>query len=161
MPGARCARSLACKWKKHTSVITTVTPDSPGIPRAMDLQLISCSPRRPGLFATVARDVATANLTPASGRQDHTTSPSAKSAIRQRRRRVHRIPPRVDDVAQRPSVGQDGGSRRTDLPDGLSDIFFTRGLDSQFTDLPVGQIRRVARMQCNVHRVVSQAMPSS
>ncbi len=37
MPGARCARSLACKMKKHTSVVTTVTPDSPGTPRAMVL----------------------------------------------------------------------------------------------------------------------------
>jgi hypothetical protein len=32
------------------------------------------------------------NLTPASRRQDHTTSPSASRAIRQRRIRVHRIP---------------------------------------------------------------------
>jgi hypothetical protein len=37
MPGARCARSLACKIKKHTSIVTTVTPGSPGIPRAMVL----------------------------------------------------------------------------------------------------------------------------
>ncbi len=37
MPGARCARSLACSVKKHTSVVTTVTPVSPGIPRAMVL----------------------------------------------------------------------------------------------------------------------------
>jgi len=26
-PGAQCARSLACKIKKHTSIVTTVTPD--------------------------------------------------------------------------------------------------------------------------------------
>src|SRR5204863_3224670 len=37
MPGARCARSLACKIKKHTSIVTTVTPETPGIPRAMVL----------------------------------------------------------------------------------------------------------------------------
>jgi hypothetical protein len=37
MPGARCARSLACEIKKHTSVVTTVTPVSPGIPYAMVL----------------------------------------------------------------------------------------------------------------------------
>ena len=37
MPGARCTRSLACKIKKHTSVVTTVTPDTPGIPYAMVL----------------------------------------------------------------------------------------------------------------------------
>jgi hypothetical protein len=28
MPGARCTRSLACKIKKHTSIVTTVTPKS-------------------------------------------------------------------------------------------------------------------------------------
>ena len=27
MPGAQCARSLACNVKKHTSVVTTVTPE--------------------------------------------------------------------------------------------------------------------------------------
>jgi hypothetical protein len=37
MPSARCARSLACKMKKHTSVVTTVTPEKPGIPRTMVL----------------------------------------------------------------------------------------------------------------------------
>jgi hypothetical protein len=37
MPGARCARGLVCKVKKHTSVVTTVTPETPGIPRAMVL----------------------------------------------------------------------------------------------------------------------------
>ena len=44
-----------------------------------------------------------ANLTPASGRQDHTTSPSASGAVVHGAIRVHRIPPRVGDVAQRPS----------------------------------------------------------
>jgi len=37
MPGARCTRSLVCRMKKHTSIVTTVTPASPGIPRAMVL----------------------------------------------------------------------------------------------------------------------------
>ena len=37
MPGARCARSLVCEIKKHTSIVTTVTPETPGIPRAMVL----------------------------------------------------------------------------------------------------------------------------
>jgi hypothetical protein len=41
MPGARCARSLVCEMKKHTSVVTTVTPESPGIPRAMVLTAYS------------------------------------------------------------------------------------------------------------------------
>jgi len=38
------------------------------------------------LFATIACEVASANLTPASGRQDHTTSPSAGQRSRQQRR---------------------------------------------------------------------------
>ena len=34
MPGARCARSLVCKNRKTYELVTTVTPVSPGIPRA-------------------------------------------------------------------------------------------------------------------------------
>jgi hypothetical protein len=34
-------------------------------------------------------------LTPASGRQDHTISPSASATLVSRSFRVHRIPPRV------------------------------------------------------------------
>ena len=79
MPDARCARSLACKIKKHTSIVTTVTPESPGIPRAMVLTVSFVLSPVTGLFATVASGVASADLTPASGRQDHTTSPSVSA----------------------------------------------------------------------------------
>ena len=61
----------------HTSIVTTGSPDSPGFPHAMVLTVASCSSRRSGLFVTVANDVATVDLTPASRRQNHTTSPSA------------------------------------------------------------------------------------
>jgi hypothetical protein len=45
-----------------------------------------------------------ANLTPASGRQDHTTSPSARSAFVFCAARVHRIPhPTFVTIAKRPS----------------------------------------------------------
>jgi hypothetical protein len=30
-PGAQCTRSLACESKKHTSIVTTGTPVSPGL----------------------------------------------------------------------------------------------------------------------------------
>jgi hypothetical protein len=55
---------------------------------------------------------------------------------------VHRIPrPRVVTIAIRPSlVAQDGQASKGDLPDGLSEIFFTEGLDSDFEKLPDGQI---------------------
>jgi hypothetical protein len=109
MPGARCARSLACEIKKHTSVVTTVTPSSPGIPRAMVLTGSFVLSRVTGLFATLVSGVASTNLTPASGRQDHTTSPSASCAVRQQHISVHRIPSRVRDEPRiRPSMGRDG-----------------------------------------------------
>jgi hypothetical protein len=44
------------------------------------------------------------------------------SAIRQRHYRVHRIPPRVDDVAQRPSEGRDNEGYRSDLGPLASEI---------------------------------------
>src|SRR6266702_3056108 len=46
-----------------------------------------------------------ADLTPTLGRQNDTTSPSASAPFVTCAARVHRIPPRVDDVAQRPSLG--------------------------------------------------------
>ena len=70
------------------------------------------------------------NLAPASGRQDHTTSPSALACARRSQAiRVHRIPPRVRDDAQRPSHRVRRASGSADLPDGLSGIFFSQGLD--------------------------------
>jgi hypothetical protein len=105
MPGARCARSLACKIKKHTSVVTTVTPVHPAFPTQWFTTYFVLSPAT-GLFChRRPRKLPFANLTPASGRQDHTSSPSASSALVRSAIRVHRIPPRVDDVAQRPSRG--------------------------------------------------------
>jgi hypothetical protein len=79
MPGARCARSLACEIKKHTSIVTTVTPISPGIPYAMVLTVSSALSSVIGLFVTVASGIASTDLTPASRRQDHTTSPSTSA----------------------------------------------------------------------------------
>ena len=53
------------------------------------------SPRGPGFLAPVIGVMRSiiANLAPASGRQDHTTSPSANAAFVCRSPRVHRISP--------------------------------------------------------------------
>src|SRR3984893_12194048 len=56
-----------------------------------------------GFLATVAGGVASTDLTPASGRQRATSSPSASSTLVRSTIRVHRTPPRAGDVAQRPS----------------------------------------------------------
>jgi len=52
-----------------------------------------------------------ADLMPASGHQDHTISPSASGAIRQRRIRGHRIPPRACDDRETPLVKERDGIR--------------------------------------------------
>ena len=84
MPGARCARSLACKNKKHTSIVTTVTPGIPGIPRAMVLTVSFVLSPVTGLCCHRRLADRSANLMPASGHQNHTTSPSASRAVRQK-----------------------------------------------------------------------------
>jgi hypothetical protein len=82
MPGARRTHSLACKVKKHTSKSPQVRPESPDIPRAMVLTGYSELSPVTGLIATVASKISFTNLTPASGRQDHTALPSARNVIR-------------------------------------------------------------------------------
>ena len=106
MPGARRARSLVCEIKKHTSIVTTVTPDSPGIPRAMVYGLYRALPGdRAFLPPSSLKSLLPRNLTPASGRQDHTISPSASRAFVVSAISVHRIPPHVRDDRERPSRG--------------------------------------------------------
>ena len=104
MPGARCTRSLVCAMgsKYAHEYSQRVIGNHPTFPHAMVYGLYRALP---GDRLSCHRRYAdrSANLTPASGRQDHTSSPSAASNTRQARRRVHRIPPRVRDVASRPS----------------------------------------------------------
>src|SRR6267142_1483826 len=104
-------------------------------------------------------DLNSANLTPASGRQDHTILPyAATSLVRSlltahksfnspcnpiARKTLPRPPhpiPTFVTIMIRPS-SRDGMARtcRDDLPDGESKTFFETGLDSQIADLPVGQ----------------------
>ena len=53
-PGVRCTRSLACKTKKHTSIVTTGSPVSTGVPRANGFNgLFRALPGEPGFLATV------------------------------------------------------------------------------------------------------------
>ena len=84
--GRRCAAA------KSVHVVTTVTPESPGIPRAMvygflralpgDRALLPPSPcGLKVLSSPVEPNEPPQDLTPASRRQDHTTSPSASSAV--------------------------------------------------------------------------------
>src|SRR4030081_927735 len=165
MPAAPAASCALCIGRTHTS--KRVHRNHPTFPHAMVLTVSFVLSPVTGLFchrrlrikvlsAPGRADLPSANLTPASGRQDHTTSPYAAPSFvrslgdrsqasstcpaipsRAKRCRVHRIPPRVRDDGQRPSVGWDAKSSRCDLGGVGTEIFLQRGLD---TKLPDGQI---------------------
>ena len=149
MPGARCTRGLVCKVaqkKAHTSI--QVQRRQSGIPCAMALRLMPCSPRRRILFVTVASGLRlvqarlgrriSAALGTSNGCQDHTVLPYATSAVRPARRepltsRKARpaitlradaaastaSPPAFVTIAIRPSCRERTGRAGTvDLPDG-------------------------------------------
>ncbi|SHH95364.1 hypothetical protein SAMN05443248_7064 [Bradyrhizobium erythrophlei] len=101
MPGARCTRGLVCnvERKAHTSI--QVQRRQSDIPCAMVYGLYRALPGD-RLFDTVVGEMTSTNLTPASRRQDHTSSPSAFSALVRSTARVHRIPLRVRDVRETP-----------------------------------------------------------
>ena len=91
MPGAWCARSRA--WCVVTrALVTTVTPETPGIPRAMVLTTYFVLSPVIGLFCH-------RHLADISARLDASVEASGPhdfavrfSAIRQKHIRVHRIP---------------------------------------------------------------------
>ena len=111
------------------------------------------------LSAPGRADLTSANLTPASGRQDHTTSPYATTSLVRVLLIAHGFKepalrsPRAQNaaastaslpasvtIAIRPSVGWDAKSSRSDLGVVETEIFLQRGLD---TKLPDGQISSV------------------
>jgi len=131
MPGARCTRSLVCSvLVEHTSVVTTGHRNTRhsrtqwfnGLFRALpgDRAFLSPSSAEMVLSKPGRADLTSADLTPASRRQDHTILPSAKAPFvstpfdrsqaearpaitsRAQRCRVHRIPPRVRDDRDTP-----------------------------------------------------------
>src|SRR5215475_2279023 len=110
-PDAGCTRGLVCN-KKHTSSKPQVQPERPGLPCAMVYGFLRALLGEPGFVATVAHRSSPVSLTPASGCQDHTTSPSAPATFVSRGLYVHRIPlPTSVTIAIRPS---DGGGTRQD-----------------------------------------------
>jgi hypothetical protein len=78
MPGARRTRSLVCAWGSEYAHECSQRgrQNHPASPRN-GLRLMARSPRRSGCLASVASGFNSTGLTPASRRQDHTSSPSA------------------------------------------------------------------------------------
>ena len=131
MPDARCIpRSRVQNAQKlHTSI--QGSGGFSDIPRAMVYGLLRALPGdRACLPPSLPRSLLLKNLTPASGRRDHTASPSASGAVVCSTLRVHRIPSRVrDDREPPPLVGRDGGNYKTDLLIRKTRIFLQGRLD--------------------------------
>jgi hypothetical protein len=106
-PQPRVQSVGSTRGSRHRS---TGTPGIParngfnGFLRALpgDRACLPPSPTDIGVSGPIGPTSPSANLTPASGRQDHTTSPSAVSALVRSAARVHRIPPRVRDDRDTP-----------------------------------------------------------
>jgi hypothetical protein len=98
------------------------------------------------LFVTVIGEVASTNLTPASRRQDHTTSPSAEKRPRQKRyqRPPHPVP-NVRDDRETP-LKRDGmrESIKLFLPSDETKYFCRRDWTPKSPDSPTGKSGDVA-----------------
>jgi hypothetical protein len=153
MPDARCTRGPVCKMEKQSAHEHTGQRRRSDIPCAMALRLIRGLPGDRAFLSPSPADrlaspgwawKTSADLTPASRRQNHTTSPYAAAPFVSALLIAHgswlnpepALPSRfTPDAAAstasrpasltiriRPSVGQDGGSPKGDLPDGESEI---------------------------------------
>ena len=129
MPGARCTRSLACKNKKAHEVVTTGSPEQPGIPRAMVLTVsfvispvigLVCHRRRRNHFRQLDASVE------ASGPHDFAVR---ISTVRQPcyQRPPHPVPNVRDDRETPLCVGRDGGDIELIWVVGEAEYFYKRG----------------------------------
>jgi hypothetical protein len=134
--GCRLHPRVPCK--KSTGVGPQVQPETSGFPRAMVYGLFRALPGDRAFLPPSSLGSFPRNLMPASGHQDHTTSPSASRALVFGTVSVHRIPLRVRDVAQRPSVWGGMNSLYSCFYQTEKRIIFSRGAGQDFGDLPVG-----------------------
>ena len=131
--GAPAAARARAEVKEHQRVSQGHTEESPSIPRAMVYGLFRALPGDRALLPpSPLRSLLLRNLTPASGRQDHTTSPSASGALVSstiRQRPPHPASTFVT-IMKRPSC--EAGRRQgfTDVSiGGRNELFFQEGLD--------------------------------
>ena len=111
MPDARCTRGLVCNV--HKEVRTRAYRAAEAIRHSLRNGFTAYFALSPviGFLVTVTLQIFLQSLTPASRRQDHTTSPYASRAVRQKRCRVHRNPSHVRDDHDTPLFsGRDGAN---------------------------------------------------
>jgi hypothetical protein len=172
MPGARCTRGLVCKMcKRKRTRAYRFSGGNPAFPARWFYSLFRALPGdRAFLPPSSLRSLLLKNLTPASGRQDHTTSPSAPGAARLAPpKRPPHPAPNVRDDGQRPSAR--GGTAQLIilfLPIGEAKYFLPRGwtrcLSGTRLICPSGKIkcaysrrRRGAQQGINVARAIGGA----
>src|SRR5277367_6009378 len=132
MPGARCTHSLVCKGRKHTSIRHRYTGSDPAFPAQWFYGLLRALPGdRAFLSPSPLRSSLLKDLTPASGRQDHTTSPSASNIIRlvTLPRPSHRAPNVRDDRETPLSWDGMAGDKPVIWVERKAKCFRERGLD--------------------------------
>jgi hypothetical protein len=137
MPGAGCARSLVCKWKKaHKHSRHGHTGNTRHSPRNGFNGFLRALP---GDRAFLPPSLANfpASLTPASGRQDHTTSPSASCAARLAAPSASTASrPAFRDDREPPLCGTGRDGSIAVSTKSKSEIFFERGLDATGKSVP-------------------------
>ena len=145
MPGAQRTRSRA--WcVVSTRVSHHGCAGSPGIPARDGFNgLFRALPGDRALLSPSLADLLSANLTPASRRQDHTTSPSASAPFVHANvcalvlpRPSHPLPYVRDDRETPLCVGRDDQRCRSDLGQKGMGIFLRMGLDTDLLFCPSG-----------------------
>ena len=126
MPGACCTRGLVCKVRKKAHTSIQVQTEHSGIPCAMALRLMPCSPRRRIRLVTVVDGLTidrkpgwvrttSASLTPATGarttrfcRTLQRRSSCATCPLTENRPAITHAPDAAASTATRPNVRDDG-----------------------------------------------------
>jgi hypothetical protein len=132
-PIAACAEVVVAGTR-----VSQVTPEIARHSPRNGLRLTSCSPRRPGFFATVAPEkLASQGLDASVGASGPHDFAVRLCAVRHRRIRVHRIPSRVRDDREPPLCGT--GRREYELicSFGKSEYFCKRGWTRKSKMLPL------------------------
>ena len=136
-PGGQCTRGLACEIDKaHERSHHRFTGVDPAFPAQWFYGLLRALPGDQACL-TPSPALLIADLTPASGRQNHTTWPYASASFVRLAIACLTLPrpphpaPNVRDDREAPLLwARDGGSSSADLHRGKSGIFLISGLDT-------------------------------
>ena len=129
MPDARSHPQPRVRKKQHTSSVTTGTPHQPAFPARWFYGFLRALPGDRAFLPPSLVNSST-NLAPASGRQNHTTSPSATAPlVLQHHRRPSHPAPRFVTIAIRPLGGAGWHRSIAVSTNRKSEKFFEDGLD--------------------------------